>query len=263
MTSQTIPQPECLLPLEGAFNFRDMGGYRTTDGRTVKQGLFYRAAELTGLTPGDHKVLETLGIRHVLDYRNRAEAELKPDPQIGQAVLSRVPANMAAESSPHVTMEQMFEAGMHKVFTADMLTKMYTALPIGNEAYKHLMKLLAEPELHLPLVHHCAGGRDRTGVGSLLILLTLGVPYETAVEDFLLSNVTLTAYHDHLFEMASRYVSKEELESFQEAMLLKQPLLDATMASIHKTYGSFERYLEAEFGINAAARERIQAYCLQ
>ncbi|GAA3400689.1 tyrosine-protein phosphatase [Paenibacillus hodogayensis] len=263
MTKQTIPQPDCLLSLEGAMNFRDMGGYRTDDGRTVRHGLLYRAAELTGLTPGDHQVLEGLGIRHVLDYRNRAEAELKPDPAIGQAVLSRIPANLKAESSPHVTMEQMFKAGIHKAFTADMLMKTYAELPVGNEAYKLLMKLLAEPELNLPLVHHCAGGRDRTGVGSLLILLTLGVPYETAVEDFLLSNVTLTSYHESLFEMAIQYVSKEEIESFKDAMLLKQALLDTAMTSILEKYGSFERYLEAEFGIDAAARERIQAYCLR
>ncbi|PWW05216.1 protein-tyrosine phosphatase [Paenibacillus cellulosilyticus] len=255
--------PSCLIPLEGAFNFRDMGGYRASDGRSVKRGLLFRAAELTGLTPDDHRQLEAIGLKHVFDYRNRGEAEQKPDPVIGQAINTRVPANEAAEQAPHIDLVEMFQKGLHRHFSSDMLTKMYANLPIGSSSYRELMKLLSSPETNLPLVQHCAGGRDRTGVGSMLILLTLGVPYETVMEDYLLSNITLMSYHQELFDMAAQYISIEELRSFEDAMRLQEKYLDASMDSILREYGSFERYLELEFGIDEAVRARIQDYCLE
>ncbi|OXS58827.1 hypothetical protein B1A99_12735 [Cohnella sp. CIP 111063] len=261
MTQQLMPQ--CLLPLRGAFNFRDMGGLRAEDGRTVKSGLLFRAAELTGLTQEDMVLLEQIGLKSVFDYRNRGEAEQKPDPQIGNAVLTRVPANAAAEDQPHLSIEDLFAKGLHKMFGEDMLLRLYASLPIDNPSYKHLMALLREPEANLPLVHHCAGGRDRTGVGSMLILLTLGVPYETVMEDYLLSNVTLADYHGQMYDAVSKYISEEELQTFRETMELQPRYLDASMNSILTAYGSFERYLETEFGIDEVVRRHIQAYCLE
>lgn len=252
-----------LLPLQGAFNFRDMGGLRTADGRTVKRGLLFRAAELTGLTPEDLSLLESIGLKHTFDYRNRGEAEEKPDPRIGEAVQIRVPANEAAEQAPHVTLEQLFASGRHQAFTEEMLEKLYADLPIGNASYKRLMALLSDPEANLPLVQHCAGGRDRTGVGSMLILMTLGVPYETVMEDYLYSNVTLEEYHRRLFEMVSKHIGPDELHALEQAMLLRERYLDASLRSIEQAYGTFERYLAEEFGIDDAVRARIQAYCLE
>ncbi|GLX69898.1 tyrosine-protein phosphatase [Paenibacillus glycanilyticus] len=261
MTNQVMPAG--LLPLEGVFNFRDMGGHRTADGRTVKKGLLFRAAELTGLTPEDHQFLETYNLRHVFDYRNRGEAEHKPDPQIGQAVNIRIPANVAAEDAPSLDLEKVFASGLHNQFSESMLHDLYASLPIRNESYKKLMELLKQPEANLPLVQHCAGGRDRTGVGSALILLTLGVPYETVLEDYLLSNVTLEKFHRQMFDMAAKYVSAEELKKIEEAMLLQEVYLKATLGSIIREYETFDRYLLEEFGIDEAAKQRIQDYCLE
>lgn len=260
MTNELMPS--CLLPLQGAHNFRDMGGLRTTDGRTVKNGLLYRAAELTGLTPDDHRILEAIGFKHVFDYRNTPEAAQKPDPRIGQAKNVRIPANEAAEGQPNLDLEQLFAKGLHKHFSKDMLLGLYAGLPVDNASYKGLMALLQEPEINLPLVHHCAGGRDRTGVGSMLILLTLGVPYEAILEDYLLSNVTLQAFHQQMFDMAAKYVSEAELRELEETMALQEAYLQASLASIHDRHGDFDRYLEAEFGIDAEAKRRIQDYCL-
>ncbi|SFF19465.1 protein-tyrosine phosphatase [Paenibacillus catalpae] len=261
MTNQLMPAS--LLPLQGAFNFRDMGGQQAADGRSVKKGLLFRAAELTGLTPGDHLLLEAYNLKHVFDYRNRGEAEQKPDPQIGQAVNIRIPANVAAEDAPSLDLEKVFASGLHNQFSKNMLVDLYAELPLRNASYKQLMELLKNPEANLPLVHHCAAGRDRTGVGSMLILLTLGVPYETVLEDYLLSNVTLEHYHQQMFDMAAKYVSTEELKTIEETMKLQEVYLKATLDSIIREYETFDRYLLEEFGIDESMRKQIQDYCLE
>jgi protein-tyrosine phosphatase len=125
------------------------------------------------------------------------------------------------------------------------------------------MTLLKRPEENLPLVHHCTGGRDRTGVGAMLILMTLGVPYETVKEDFLLSNQTLEDFHNQMFDEAAKFVSDSELARFKDALLLQEHYLQTSMDSIVRTYGNFETYLIEEFGITQDIREIIKDYCLE
>lgn len=112
-------------------------------------------------------------------------------------------------------------------------------------------------------MQHCAGGRDRTGIGSMLIQLTLGVPYEAVMEDYLLSNITLAEFHQELYTSASGYLDPAEMTAFRSAMELQPRYLEASMGAIIQHYESFERYLEAEFGIDAQIRQSIQDYCLE
>jgi protein-tyrosine phosphatase len=262
MTEETIVQ-QCLLPLKGVVNFRDMGGLLTLEGRRVKKGILFRAAELTGLTEEDKIYLETLNLKYVFDYRDNVEADSKPDPMIGQAKNERVPVHVEDRTTAHASSEEMVKGEYYKLFTNEMFTNMYEKMPIQNASYQRLMTLLKRPEENLPLVHHCTGGRDRTGVGAMLILLTLGVPYDTVLEDFLISNRTLEDFHNKMFDEAAKYVSEEELARFRDALLLQENYLQASMDSIASTYGNFETYLAEEFGITQEIRERIKDYCLE
>ncbi|MGM7723505.1 tyrosine-protein phosphatase [Metabacillus sp. Hm71] len=261
MTEETM-ELQCLLPLKGVVNFRDMGGLATLDGRRIKKGILFRAAELTGLTEEDKTYLETLNLKYVFDYRDNAEADRKPDPMIGQAKNERIPAHTEDQISAQASSEEMVKREYYKLFTKEMFINLYAKLPIQNASYKRLMTLLKNPEENLPLVHHCTGGRDRTGVGAMLILLTLGVPYETVVEDFLLSNHALEDFHNKMFDEAGMHVSEEGLARFRDALLLQEDYLKAAIDSIVSTYGDFETYLSEELGITQVIRERIRDYCL-
>jgi protein-tyrosine phosphatase len=261
MIEKTIEQ--CLLPLKGVFNFRDMGGFEALDGRKVKKGILFRAAELTGLTEEDKTYLETLNLKYVFDYRDKMEADRKPDPMIGQAINERVPVNDIDKTAAQASSEDMVNGGFYKLFTKEMFTNLYSKMPIQNASYKRLMTLLKRPEENLPLVHHCTGGRDRTGVGAMLILMTLHVPYEAIIEDFLLSNYTLEGFHNQMFDEVAKYFSEEELDRFKDVFLLQEKYLQASMDSIVSSYGNFETYLVEEFGITEQIRENIKDFCLE
>ena len=69
----TEDQARRLVPLEGAANFRDLGGYRTADGRSVRWGTLFRSDALSELTPGDVKTVQGLGLRLVCDFRSDPE----------------------------------------------------------------------------------------------------------------------------------------------------------------------------------------------
>ncbi|MCH6263946.1 MULTISPECIES: tyrosine-protein phosphatase [Neobacillus] len=256
--------PECLLPLSGAVNFRDMGGLATKDGRKVKKGLFFRAAELTGLTDEDVSLLETLQLKRVFDYRRQKEAERKPDPPLGSAILERVSAISEENIATNMFVkDDGFNADYYRQFTVERFIKIYTEMPIQNPSYKRLMMLLKSPEENLPLVHHCTGGRDRTGVGAMLILMTMGVPYETVLEDYLLSNLTLAERHQTIFKKASQYFTPEEYKQLINAFPLREDYLHAAYNAILRNYGDFDTYIAEEFGISEEVRENIKNYCLE
>lgn len=249
-----------VLSLEGIYNFRDMGGIKTRDGRRVKKGLLFRSADLTGMTVNDQSRLKSLNLKLVYDYRDKTEADQRPDPQIGTERHERIAVN--GEDKTTAKSEWDPET-FYKTFSTEQFTQVYRKMPIQNASYQRLMDLLKNPERNLPVLHHCAGGRDRTGVGAMLLLRTLGVSFETIMDDYLLSNKTLQVYHQELFAEAAQFVSGLQLKRFEEGFLLREEYLDASIGAIFGAYGKFGHYLEREFGITRADRERIKNYWLE
>ena len=97
----------------------------------------------------------------------------------------------------------------------------------------------------------------------MLILMTLGVPYQTVLEDYLLSNQALENRHNNLFEKASQFFSTDEFVRFKHAFPLRKDYLHAARNSILRTYGDFDTYIKEEFGISDELREKIKNYCLE
>lgn len=124
------------------------------------------------------------------------------------------------------------------------------------------MQLVKTPDKHLPLVHHCTGGRDRTGIGAMIILMTVGVPFETVLDDYLLSNKMLETFHNKIFEKASRFFNESEMKRFKEGFMLQEEYLQTAYYSILDTYRDFDSYLLEEFEINEEARNQIKRFCL-
>ncbi|QAA21502.1 tyrosine-protein phosphatase [Sporolactobacillus terrae] len=251
---------ERVLPLKGVYNFRDMGGIKTRDGRKVKRGLLFRSADLTDSTEQDKKHIQDLNLKVIYDYRDKAEADVRPDPQIGSERHERIAVNGEDKTTAR---EEWDPATFYKTFTREKFAQVYREMPVHNKSYHRLMQLFKNPEENLPVLHHCAGGRDRTGVGAMLLLRTLGVSFETIMDDYLLSNQTLTRYHEETFADAARYVSGPQLKRFEEGFLVHEEYLDAAIGAIFSSYGKFGKYLETEFGITRADRRRLQAYCLE
>ena len=186
----------------------------------------------------------------------------KPDPAIGQAINERVSV-MEEDNITTYIFKEDGDRAYYSQFTEERFLRIYREMPIQNKSYKRLMERLKSPTEYLPLVHHCTGGRDRTGVGAMIIHMTLGVPYETVLEDYLLSNRTLEDYHNKIFEKTSKFFSEEELTQFKNAFPLKEEYLHSAYNAIHEIYGDFDTYINKEFGITSDIREKIQDFCLE
>ena len=183
------PVSQRLIPLQGGRNFRDLGGYRTADGRQVRWELLYRSGSMHGLTAADFAELRRRGIRTVCDLRDSRERGAEP-------VAWPAPAPRVLSDDYALDMADWLPAGPMRGWTAEAARAAMTAsyprlLDQFRGQYRRMFaELLAG---HVPLAFNCSAGKDRTGVAAALLLTALGVPRETVIADYLLTNRYLDA----------------------------------------------------------------------
>ncbi|MEJ1978983.1 MAG: tyrosine-protein phosphatase [Acetobacteraceae bacterium] len=245
-----MSNPPYSVRLEGASNVRDLGGYRTRDGRLVRRGMLFRSAALAKLTDADLETFAALDIRVICDFRGVEERRHAPTRLVG-------PTTVALPIEPTVG------AGLRDILATkeatgealfSVLERAYVAYALASTAqYRGLLDQVLSGEV--PLLFHCSAGKDRTGFGAALILSALGVAWDDVVEDFQATN--------RLWQRDT-VPSADLPESIRESLLVAEPrLLAAAFAAAKREYGSFDAYLARALDLNPAARTRLQDLLLE
>jgi protein-tyrosine phosphatase len=176
-----IDHPDRLIALTAVHNFRDIGGYRTKDGRRVAWRKVFRADGLYRLTPDDVESLRPLGLRTVIDLRTPEELTER-----GRFPVDRYPVRFHHFSIIDRTWD-MEEARQWADHQSEFLREKYhLMLEQGGEYVGAALRVIAEAG-NAPLVFHCAAGKDRTGLVAGLLLSGLGVDDATVAADYGLS----------------------------------------------------------------------------
>lgn len=233
------------LPLDGAKNFRDLGGYRTFDGHYVRWGLVYRSNHLVNLTAKDLKYLNSLGIRLICDVRSDGERARAPDHWVGSTPeLLTVPIGSNLITSPTAEDLKRRIAAINGQANDSVRAYEYATTYAGQ--YAKILQRLASGDL--PAVEHCTAGKDRTGVFSAILLTALGVPREVVIQDYLLSNQYLLgpdAIENTAADLQRAFGLPDALDiaTVRRIMTSKPETLEGALDQIEKKYGSFENYL--------------------
>lgn len=233
-----------IITMEGTTNFRDLGGYETTGGQRVRWGTIYRSARLLQLTDADVERMAKLGIRTVVDFRQSEEVDEFPNRLPDATDYRRIPV---FEDTPMAPRRVIFNR--HRLL--DVFAGVYVnhIVERGGGAYGQLLQLLADPD-RLPLLFHCTAGKDRTGVASVLILMLLGVPRETAVNDYLLTNLSAEAFIDNVnTQLGARNVRGVAVEQLYPLVAASPRLINAALDHIATKYGDVEGYLRQKAGL--------------
>lgn len=234
-------------PLEGALNFRDLGGYATADGRRVAWGKIYRSGELNGLTERDRRVLQERGIRLVCDLRSYPEIRRHPE---------QVPAGIAYRHIPVFAREPV--GGMHALFMRHRLDALMRQLyhksivDDGAPALGRVLRLAADPA-NLPMVLHCTTGKDRTGVACALLLHVCGVPHDMIVVDYSLTSLASERILAGIRATMDANIAPPgvRLEQLYPLLSARPELIERAFAYIEAKYGSVDAYLRGPVGLAA------------
>ena len=239
------------LNLSGASNFRDLGGYATSDGRTVRWRQIFRSNHLGHLTDEDAVVLRDLGVRSAFDFRGSEERTA------AQCAMPEISVHSLPVEPTVVAALRAIAAGGTPLSTdhaVEVMCDSYRSYVQKNT--RHFRTLFAHLlEDRAPLVIHCTAGKDRTGFACALILHTLGVPEEAISEDYLLTNRFYRRDPNHSTDLPDEV--RQVLGSVQAAFLA------AAFQAIDADYGDLESYIRDGLGIGQAERAHLEARYLQ
>lgn len=215
-----------LLPMSGAYNMRDLGGYRTVYGKHVKWKTLYRSDDMNKLTKIDLDYLTLLPLRTVIDFRGEAESEAAAD-HLPQTVSKHIPLHIEAGD-----MKYMAHFDMNNL--SGTMQEVY-AFIIRNmqDVYKKFFCILLEKE-DAPFLFHCSAGKDRTGIAAALLLSVLGVDRETIMEDYMLSAKHIPKKYDFITR------SHPELALL---VTVKKEYLETVFRVIDEEYNGMENFL--------------------
>ncbi|WOX04591.1 tyrosine-protein phosphatase [Microbulbifer pacificus] len=258
-----------LLPLEGGRNFRDIGGYKTVDGKEVKWGKIYRSGVLIHLTENDYEYLKDREIATIVDFRSTEERSEEPDNW---------------RSGEVTTLAWDYELGnFEEEFTKVIATPGVVKndlVQVGNRAYIDLVrqqtpaframfqKLIESDE---PLLIHCTAGKDRTGIGAALILTALGVDRETVKQDYMLSTEVLKK--SNLFQQSDGANEKEDRRQAFFSQLPQEvrdflmtpdaSYVDTAFGEMERQHGSVQGYIEHALDVDHQELALLKARYLQ
>jgi protein-tyrosine phosphatase len=212
-----------LSPLGGAFNFRDLGGLKTRDGRSTRRGRLFRSDTLQALTPEDVvRLLAEIGLEAIVDLRVAHEvAEEGRGPLASHPKISYLNTPLAMASAVGVPAEEVLNA----LYLGSLAPGSMLPSAVG-----HVAALAGRPT-----VFHCAAGKDRTGLVAAVVLRLLGVDDEVIVADYMASAHNMPRmlqrfaswprYRDHLAGMPPQVYAVEE------------PPIRLFLAELDKRYG--------------------------
>ncbi len=256
--AQTFTPNRRFIFLEGAFNFRDLGGYRTQEGRRISWGRLYRSDEFSELSNADLKLLNNLGLRSIIDLRSPRELQGKEN---------RLPAGSTYRQIHIYEREPLRKYILLALFRRHALPR-----ALGNN-YLHLVDTRAQTfgtalrwltdRQNLPLVYHCSAGKDRTGIVAALVLAILGVSEETIIADYSLSNLGFEHYYTEFVESGRLDRWGVPYEEFQGMFLVQPSWMRDLLAHLNSKYGSVANYLLSQAGLTQEELNSIRENLLE
>ncbi|NUU21801.1 MAG: tyrosine-protein phosphatase [Streptomycetaceae bacterium] len=252
------------LGLSGAGNARDLGGYRTSLGFTVKYGQVFRSDALAKLTDADLAKLDHMGVETAADLRTDFEVGLNgPDKVPAGTDVLRVPVsdggmyqklNEVIASKDPVKQAEALGNGKAEQLLVDA-NRSFVSDPAQRAQFAQVVRRIANGET---LLYNCSAGKDRTGWMSAIVLTAVGVDRATVTQDYLLSNTYLKASNDRTKAGLKAAGLMQNPDLLDPLLGVQKQYLDAAFDEVAKQYGSFDRFLRDGLGLDGATLAKLR-----
>ena len=267
------------IGLTGVSNARDIGGYKTTDGKTVKAGMLLRTGALGGATDADKKILtDTYTIKIIIDLRCDSEIAQSPEltlpgvENLHFPVLQDVPASSSsspaassASASPSASInpQQVDILVTNDISTANTAYSSMVTDDFSINAYKQIFDTILSSH-DGAISYHCVGGKDRTGVVSMLILSALGVDRQTVESDYMLTNDFMKSTIDaQVAKLAAKGVDQATQDNVKLLLGTDIEWANTVFDTIDTSFGSMDNYLQEKIGLTPENIAQLRQMYLQ
>lgn len=240
------------ISLKGAMNVRDLGGYKTTNGKTIKSGRIIRSATLANLTKADQqKLTKTYNLKYDVDLRTPMEMKAAADPTMTGVTFIKDPVFKNVNTSAN---QKITNKTMQQAYTGFVTTKQ------ARIAYHKLLTTLLNNKGNSAVLYHCSAGKDRAGAGTIFILSALGVKKQTIVNDYL---ATKGVYQKHYAQLKAAGASTKQLQTVKALEDVKPAYINATYSAVKKHYGSMDNFLNKGLKVTNSDIAKLRAMYLK
>jgi protein tyrosine/serine phosphatase len=222
---------------DNVFNFRDLGGYRGADGRTVRWGRLFRADDLCRLDDADLARFGELGVRTVVDLRR--PDEIARAGRIRPAAYTYLHAHVVHPDWPVVT-----EFATAQARVAYLVERYREMAEEGGDAIGLALRTVADASA-APVVFHCVAGKDRTGLVAAFALYSLGVSEDDVADDYALSEA---AEQGNWAWYAARHPNGDRRRRWEHYTVTPREAMLEFLAALRERHGTVEKYL-ASIGV--------------
>ena len=256
---------ERIINLEGTTNTRDIGGYQTSDLRTIRPRQIIRSENLSRLTAGDFQQLEEIGVKTVIDLRTDREHDKSPTVWLGDnpPQFFHFPVGDANNDWFKAQRSMMRRNSFTKEQSLELMKEGYQMIAEeGPPSYQKLMDVVLD-QSNWPILIHCNAGKDRAGVAVTLILEALGVDRNTIMEEFLLTNEIGRSGKKSVLlanerKKHSRNGRGPSASAWYPIVGVQTEMLETFYASVNEQYGSMDAFL-TDLGVDQKARSALIA----
>lgn len=254
-----------ILPIENGHNFRELGGYQTLDGKTLKTKRLLRTANLADLSPKDLALLNSYNVSVDIDLRSKDERQQAPDKVPVSAKYKSVPIFKEDQTESTTTEAELYQRYTNNPLGGQMqMQKVYQELVQDEHSikmYRQFFEILLQQSAdNQATLFHCTGGKDRTGMAAYYLLNALNVPEPVIRQDYLLTN---TASQQHIAQRMSRLAAKHASSGFIKSthalMSVQSAYLDTAITTIKQNWGSTQNYLQTALKLSKSDINQLRA----
>lgn len=248
--------------LDGARNFRDIGGVPGHDGRRLRSGLVFRSNRLSQLSPDDHIILRNLELRAVFDLRSRSERE--EDPTLWHSDTAATHVFSAGHKRRLIDMAADYPRT--KAGSLALMHDFYREMPVVmGHAFSAMLVGIASGGT--PCVIHCSAGKDRTGVAIAILLAALGVPRGEIIADYARSSFIPGLREDMIRAMTGeagrrQLIALYPADALAATMDAAPSYIEAALDAIDDRYGSIDAFLE-KIGVSPGVVASLRSQLLE
>ncbi len=278
---QFIPTPPVIIPadlpieqrdahrvlkFEGVVNFRDLGGYKTQNNRSVKWGKLYRSGTFAHTSRADLVALQKLNLTTLIDFRSAAEKQeepnVLPDPTGFRVV--EIPTLDDGNKAMVGEVMQRIESGNFDGFDPShfMLEANIQFASKFTPQFTEFIHTILNAK-GSPVVWHCSAGKDRTGFSSAILLRILGVPQRTIVADYMMSKEYALAGRKNEIRMLRLFKGDEAADKLTVMMGVEESWLQAAFDEIDRQWGDFDNYVQNGLQLSEKDVEQLKSTLLE
>ena len=260
----TVNAKKQALAVSTVPNARELGGYKTSDGKTVRRGKLLRSGALTSASQEDLAVLtEQYRLSAIVDMRASYEAASDPEPKVEgvrfyhckimdeklmEKRIGGITDILMDASVDHITkMTALLKSGV----VSDKMYIEFLQGQTGKEGYRDFFSVLLDVPERSAVLWHCTYGKDRTGVAAMLLLGALNVEEEIILEDFMLTNIFFEEKIEGMRKQLEAYIQDPSL--LEEILVIDRGVCASYMQNalrfIKENYGDIRGYVKAELGL--------------